>query len=79
MNLERTILTALGNVHPRQLPNEVLRADVQLMCPGERVPLSEYNKALSALETKGQVVGVTSEDSGTLWKITPAGRARLAE
>lgn len=79
MNLERTILTALERVHPCMLPELTLLADVNLMTAEQSVTLTPLRKSLAALEAKGQLVSVPSEDRGTLYKISAAGQARLAE
>jgi hypothetical protein len=76
VNLERNILDKLNLVHPRMLTENVLLNDVRM---DERsVSLTDLRQAVDILETKGQLVRITGEDTTRL-KITTDGKARLAE
>lgn len=78
MTLEISILVALRNVHPRMLPEAALRGDAGAMA-GEAVTAADCQAKCRKLEAKGQVIGVSNEDTGAKWKITADGIARLAE
>jgi len=81
MTQSLAILTALDNVGAYLLPEQALHVDVCALLPaGAQAPtLSDLRRALGRLEALRQVVGVTDDEERTLWKITAAGRARLAE
>jgi hypothetical protein len=76
MNLQRTILRNLDARPNGMCPTGTLWADAAMDEPG--TSYSEFKRALTELEIKGQVVVVTGEDR-TKAKITDAGRARLME
>jgi hypothetical protein len=76
MSLQRTILRNLEQRPSGMCPTGTLWADVALDEPG--TSYSEFKRALTALEEKGQVVVVNGEDRAKA-KITDAGRARLLE
>lgn len=76
MNLERTILTNLNNVHPRLATVNSLWSEVYADAPDSSY--SEFKAALTDLEQKGQVLVLKGEDRQKA-KITDAGRARLME
>lgn len=76
MSLQRTILKNLEQ-HPNGMrPTGTLWSDVMLDEPG--TSYSEFKRALTALEEKGQLVVVNGEDRNKA-KITDLGRARLME
>ncbi len=78
MNLEIAILGELDLIHPLMEREGVLLAAVKNA--SVRVPTNlDIERALGRLERKCHVVGVSNEDTGTRWKITDAGIARLAE
>jgi hypothetical protein len=74
--MQRTILRNLEQRPNGMCPTGTLWADTSLDEPG--TSYSEFKRALSELELKGQVVVVTGEDRNKA-KITDAGRARLME
>lgn len=74
--MQRTILRNLEQRPNGMCPTGTLWADASLDEPG--TSYSEFKRALSELELKGQVVVVTGEDRNKA-KITDAGRARLME
>lgn len=76
MNLQRTILRNLEQRTGGIYPTGTLWSEVMLDEPG--TSYSEFKRALTQLEEKGQVVVVTGEDRNKA-KITDAGRARLME
>ena len=78
MTLQLAILTALARVHPRLLPETALRGDACAIL-GAPVTITDCRLALRALEDGEDVIGISNQDTGTRWKITAAGRARLAE
>jgi len=76
MNLQRTILRNLDARPNGMCPTGTLWSDVAMDEPG--TSYSEFKRALTELEIKGQVVVVTGEDR-TKAKSTDAGLARLME
>jgi len=76
MNLQRTILRNLDQRAGGMCPTGTLWSDVMLDETG--TSYSEFKRALTQLEEKGQVVVVNGEDRNKA-KITDAGRARLLE
>lgn len=76
MTLQRTILRNLDNRPGGICPTGTLWSDVMLDEPG--TSYSEFKRALTQLEEKGQVVVVIGEDRNKA-KITDAGRARMME
>ena len=78
MNLQIAILQSLEAVHPIQRTTKLVKSDVHLT---QVTPptLSDVKRALNKLESKGHVIGVSNEDTGTKWKVTDAGIARLVE
>lgn len=78
MNLEIAILQVLEAIHPRLEKQAVIVADVK----NSRVKsptTADVERALSKLESKRHVVGVSNEDTGAKWKVTDSGIARLVE
>jgi uncharacterized protein YpbB len=71
------ILEALRSAEPYMVPDASLFGDANIW---SSIPLSytEFRKLLTELEEKRRVVCIDNED-GKKWKITDAGRARLAE
>lgn len=78
MNIELTILTALDLHAPVPMRQEVILSDVRSLT-AERPTSTEVQRALDKLEGKNQVIGISNEDKGTMWKITTEGTMRLAE
>lgn len=78
MSLERTILEVLADQEGLLVPERTVFSDANLRL-ATTVTQTECNRALQSLEAKRQVIGLSTEDAGTKWKITGAGRARLAE
>ena len=78
MNLEIAILRTLELIHPLMERQAVVVADVKNSSVKSPTS-SDVERALSKLEDKKHVVGVSNEDTGTKWKITDAGIARLVE
>ena len=78
MTLDLAILVALNRVHPRLLPEAAVRGDAGAIL-GDAVTVTECRLRLAVLEEKGQVVGVSNEDTGRKYHITDAGRVRVAE
>ena len=78
MTPELAILTALNRVHPRLLPETAVRGDAGCLL-GTAVTIADCRLALAGLEAAGEVTGISNKDLGIRWKITDAGRARLAE
>lgn len=76
MNPERTILRNLEQAHNGMMATGTLWAEVSLDMSG--ATYTDFKKALTELEIKGQIVVVTGEDRNRA-KITDAGRARLLE
>ena len=76
MNLQRTILRNLEQRANGMCPTGTLWSDVLLDEPG--TSYSAFQRAMTDLEIKGQVVVVTGEDRNKA-KITDAGKARLME
>lgn len=76
MSLQRTILRNLDQRPNGMCPVGTLWADCMLDEPG--ISYSEFTKAITDLEMKGQIVVVEGEDRRKA-KITDAGRARLLE
>lgn len=76
MNIQRTILRNLDNRANGICPTGTLWSDVLLDEPG--TSYSAFQRAMTDLEVKGQVVIVEGEDRRKA-KITDAGRARLME
>ena len=74
--MQRTILRNLEQRPNGICPTGTLWADVSLDEPG--TSYSEFKRAMTELEIKGQIVVVTGEDRNKA-KITDAGRARLLE
>lgn len=78
MNLEIAILQVLEAIHPKMERQDVIVADVRNS--REQSPTkSEVERALRKIEDKRHVIGVSNDDTGTKWKITDAGIARLVE
>lgn len=78
MNLPLSILRVLDRVSPRVMPETTLLAEVNLALP-EPVTPSQLRRELVELDTKRQAVSVPDDDRGTVWMITSAGKARLAQ
>ena len=76
MNTELQILEALKPCHPRGLREPVLNSEMRVR--GTPQSLTDQRRHCEALETKGHVTIVRTEDF-TLIKITAEGLARLAE
>lgn len=78
MNLELAILQVLEAIHPRMERQVVIVADVKNSSV-KSPTTSDVERALSKLEGKRHVVGVSNEDTGAKWKVTDSGIARLVE
>lgn len=76
MSLDLEILSILRNTD-FLLPQSTLVAELRLR--DRRESLAEIQAALGRLETFHEVIGITTRDTGSKWKIADAGRARLAE
>ena len=76
MNPELSILDALAPAHPRGHREPVLSAELRLR--GTPMSLTDQRRHCAALESKGHVTIIATEDF-TLLKITAEGLARLAE
>jgi hypothetical protein len=75
MNLELAILTELESAHPRMLKRSVLEAELRLQT--EDFTLTTFERALVALEKKGQIRLYPGEDI-TRVAITDEGLNRVA-
>lgn len=78
MNLTPILLSCLDRLHPHLAREEVLTMEVNAWLP-QSATLTEVRQTLRQLERRWWVVGVRAEAGHTLWKITTAGRAALAE
>ena len=78
MNLEREILKALQDLQGHLMTTKVIHSHVKL-ATGASKSLTDVRLALESLERKGEVNGLDHEDYGHRWKITDAGKFRLAE
>lgn len=79
MNLQLAILDALRLANPNLMPEPALVSQVRLAgATGKSVTLTELRVELFALEQRGEAVGVSNEDTGTRWRISDPGLARLA-
>jgi len=76
MNLQLHILSALRDVMPHAMTDEVLLAQVRMAKPGG-ADMADVRGELVDLEQKGQVRRWADEDRGALYEILTAGRARL--
>jgi hypothetical protein len=76
MNPELEILEALKPCHPRGLREPVLSSELRVR--GSQMSLTDLKRHCGNLESKGDVVVITTEDF-TLIKITAEGLARIAE
>ena len=79
MNLALSILYVLRNSEGFLLPRNTLIAEVRMV--DSRHTLAEIETAMRDLEGAGQIIGATNPDAagGSKWKITDAGKMRLAE
>ncbi len=79
MNLQLTILTVLRNADGLMLPKATLSAEATLLSP--RTTLGDIDAAIRSLESAREITGVANSDvpGGSRWRITDAGKARLAE
>lgn len=78
MHLEPHLLSCLDRLHPHLTREEVLTLEVNAWL-ARPVTLTEVRQLLHRSEQQGWVVGVRAQAGHTLWKITSAGRAVLAE
>ncbi|MCX8157670.1 MAG: hypothetical protein N3J91_14705 [Verrucomicrobiae bacterium] len=78
MNLPLLLLTALDRLHPHLAREEVLALEVNSWL-APPATLTEVRHTLRHFERLGWAVGVRAAAGHTLWKITCAGRASLAE
>lgn len=74
--MQRTILRNLDTAHNGMMPTATLWSECMLDQSG--ASYTEFQKALSELEVKQQVLVIKGEDRIKA-KITDAGRARLLE
>ncbi len=79
MSLALTILTVLRNCDGYLLPWQTLVAEIRLR--DGRPTLAEIETTVGNLEAAGHVAGLRNPDApgGSKWKITDAGKLRLAE
>jgi hypothetical protein len=79
MTLEHTILITLDRLGALMMPEGTLHIELNLTLP-QPVSLSEVRAALRTLESKQWIVSVRDDlTQRLLLKITPAGRATLAQ
>lgn len=78
MKLSLTILLALRDIGARMMPERMLLNQVRVSQPGE-VTAQQLKDEMKLLEAEGSVLGFANQDTGTRWKITDTGKARLAE
>jgi hypothetical protein len=79
MNLEIYILKILSDAGGYMVNHSQIPIEIKLR--GGEVTFTEVNLALCLLEEKGHVIGINNPDApgGSKWKLTDAGKARLAE
>lgn len=78
MNLPLLLLAALERAHPHLAREELLALEVNAWLP-RPATLTEVRRRLRQFERDGWAVAVRAHAGHTLWKITCAGRAALAE
>lgn len=82
ITLQRAILEALDAAERgapgRPIPIAVLRGAVRSFVT-KTPTLAELEAELDHLSTAGHVKGVNTDDHGTVWNLTAAGKLRLAE
>jgi hypothetical protein len=76
MNLERAILLVLS-ASRRPLSAQIVTSLVPQFIGGDYT-ISDVERALKVLESKGHTKGTWNEDFGTLWKETDEGRLRIS-
>jgi hypothetical protein len=79
MNLEIYILKILSDAGGYLVNHSQIPIEVKLR--GGEFTFTDINLALARLEEKGHAIGISNADApgGSKWKLTDAGKARLAE
>jgi len=81
MNLEILILKILADAGGYLVNHSQIPIEVKLRSGSLVFTFTDVNLALARLEEKGHAIGISNADApgGSKWKLTDAGKARLAE